>query len=92
MIDNGITQGNENWAKPVVITRDWVYIHSGIKKLSMVDEEQFVSAASREAAREEPSTYEYREIQYSKDEYIALLSEQLTNTQLALVELYERGI
>lgn len=40
--------------------------------------------------------FEYDEKQYTKDEYIKLLSEkngileqQLTNTQLALVELYE---
>lgn len=33
--------------------------------------------------------YEYELLQYSKDEYIELMSEQNYETQLALVELYE---
>lgn len=33
--------------------------------------------------------YEYELLQYSKDEYIKLISEQSYETQLALVELYE---
>lgn len=33
--------------------------------------------------------YEYELLQYSKDEYIKLMSEQNYETQLALVELYE---
>ena len=33
--------------------------------------------------------YEYELLQYSKDEYITLMSEQNYETQLALVELYE---
>jgi hypothetical protein len=34
--------------------------------------------------------WEYEMIQYNKDEYIKLLDTQLTDTQLALVEIYER--
>ncbi|MDD3347325.1 hypothetical protein [Oscillibacter sp.] len=33
--------------------------------------------------------YQYELIQYSKDEYIQLLDTQMTNTQLALVDVYE---
>ena len=33
--------------------------------------------------------YEYELLQYTKDEYIKLMSEQNYETQLALVELYE---
>lgn len=33
--------------------------------------------------------YSYEQNTYSKDEYIAYLTEQLTNAQLALVEMYE---
>lgn len=33
--------------------------------------------------------YEYELLQYSKDEYIKLMSEQNYETQLVLVELYE---
>ena len=36
--------------------------------------------------------YEYTQMEYGKDEYIALLNEQLTDTQLALTELYEEMI
>ena len=33
--------------------------------------------------------YEFKCTEYGKDEYIGLLNEQLTDTQLALTELYE---
>lgn len=33
--------------------------------------------------------YEYNEIQYTKDEYIELLAQQVTETQIALIELFE---
>lgn len=36
--------------------------------------------------------YEYSQQRYDKDEYIRYLNEQLTNMQLALVEMYEGGI
>lgn len=38
---------------------------------------------------EETDMYEYTQIEYTKDEYIALLNEQVTDTELALTELYE---
>ena len=37
----------------------------------------------------EEGLFEYHEIQYEKDEYIRMLDTQLTDTQLALVEVYE---
>ena len=36
--------------------------------------------------------YKFRLIEYDKNEYIYLLQEQVTNTELALVELYEELI
>jgi hypothetical protein len=33
--------------------------------------------------------YEYDQQRYDKDEYIAMINAQLTNAQLAIVELYE---
>ena len=36
--------------------------------------------------------YKYILIQYTKDEYLMLLNEQLTQTQLALTNLFERMI
>ena len=38
---------------------------------------------------EETDMYEYTQTEYTKDEYIALLNEQVTDTELALTELYE---
>lgn len=39
---------------------------------------------------ENPTTiYEFNQIQYTKDEYIDLLDNQVTETQLALCEVYE---
>jgi len=37
----------------------------------------------------EEGLFQYHEVQYEKDEYISLLDKQLTDTQLALVEVYE---
>lgn len=33
--------------------------------------------------------YEFNQVQYTKDEYILVLNSELTNTQLALCEVYE---
>lgn len=38
---------------------------------------------------EETEMYEYTQTEYTKNEYIALLNEQVTDTELALTELYE---
>lgn len=38
------------------------------------------------------TAYEFTQTEYGKDEYIGLLNEQLTDTQLALTELYEEMI
>ena len=54
-----------------------VYINSNVKEIPILDDE------------EQRTEYEFDVQEYSKDEYIALLDEQLTDTQLALVELYE---
>lgn len=37
----------------------------------------------------EQKEYEYTMIQYSKDEYIKMLHDQVTDTELALTEIYE---
>lgn len=79
MKDVGIVQGSEAQAKDLIISVDTVYVHSDIKKVE-----------------KDPDVWEYHEIQYGKDEYIELIAEknkalekQVTDTQLALTELYE---
>lgn len=83
MKDVGIVQGSEAQAKDIIISVDTVYVHSDIKKVQKKDEK-------------DPDVWEYHEIQYDKDEYIELIAEknktlekQVTDTQLALTELYE---
>lgn len=83
MKDVGIVQGSEAQAKDIIISVDTVYVHSDIKKVEKKDEK-------------DPDVWEYHEIQYGKDEYISLLAEkntslekQVTDTQMALTELYE---
>lgn len=83
MKDVGIVQGSEAQAKDIIISADTVYVHSDIKKVEKKDEK-------------DPDVWEYHEVQYGKDEYIELIAEknktlekQVTDTQLALTELYE---
>lgn len=83
MKDVGIVQGSEAQAKDIIISADTVYVHSDIKKVEKKDEK-------------DPDVWEYHEIQYGKDEYIKLMAEkntslekQVTDTQMALTELYE---
>ena len=83
MKDVGIVQGSKAQAKDIIISADTVYVHSDIKKVEKKDEK-------------DPDVWEYHEIQYGKDEYIKLMAEkntslekQVTDTQLALTELYE---
>lgn len=83
MKDVGIVQGSEAQAKDIIISVDTVYVHSDIKKVQKKDEK-------------DPDVWEYHEIQYDKDEYIKIMAEknkalekQVTDTQLALTELYE---
>lgn len=83
MKDVGIVQGSEAQAKDIIISVDTVYVHSDINKVQKKDEK-------------DPDVWEYHEIQYGKDEYIELIAEknkslekQVTDTQIALTELYE---
>ena len=77
MKDMGIVTGSSAQAQELVVGKDTVYVHTDIVEL-------------------EDGLYQYHEIQYDKDEYIKLMSEknktlenQLTDTQLALCEIYE---
>lgn len=83
MKDVGIVQGSEAQSKEVIIGVDTVYVHSDIKKIQKKD-------------NKDPDVWEYHEVQYSKDEYIELIAEknktlekQITDTELALTEVYE---
>ena len=85
MKDFGRVQGSGEQAKPLIVGKTTVYVHTDIQKVEQDAEGNPVD-----------DLYSYNEIQYDKDEYIKLLSEQndtleqqLTDTQLALCDVYE---
>ncbi|MEG1820495.1 MAG: hypothetical protein RR069_04870 [Oscillospiraceae bacterium] len=85
MRDLGIVQGSATQAVPLVIGKDTVYVHTNITRVKYDSQGNAVEGL-----------FQHNEIQYDKDEYIKLMAErneqqemQLTNTQVALTELYE---
>ena len=84
----GIVTGSKEQAKDLIIGDTIVYVHCNIKKLDVdID------------GNPTDNLYEYDEIQYTKDEYIELISNknavlenQITDTQIALTEIYEMSI
>lgn len=79
----GTVWGNSEQAKALVIGKDTVYVHTDI--VPVEKEGKIVEGL-----------FSYTEVQYGKDEYIELMAQQneqlgndLTDTQLALCELYE---
>ena len=85
MKNMGIIQGSAAQAQPLIVGVDTVYVHTNIKAVTKDAEGNKVEGL-----------FQFNEIQYTKDEYIKLVSEkndelegQLTDTQLALIELYE---
>ena len=83
MIEHGKVRSTVQPA-PMVVDEVSVWIHSNITPVEeTIGEETF-------------SGFEYDMVQYKKDEYIRIMAEknqtmetQLTDTQLALVEIYE---
>ena len=66
MIDVGIIHGSKEQAKELIIGTDTVYVHSDIKPVKTEDGSE---------------VYQYNEVQYTKDEYIHLLSEKNTSLE-----------
>ena len=88
MKDMGIVQGNGEQAKELVIGKDKVYIHTNITQITEDSKGNTVE-----------DLFQFNEVQYDKDEYIEQLAKQnaeladgLTNTQLALCEVYENNL
>ena len=77
-------QGSTKQAQPLIVNKDTVYVHTNIVQ------------ATDEDGNVVDNLYVYDEVQYTKDEYIQIMAEknsqlekELTDTQLALCELYE---
>lgn len=65
MKDMGIIQGSADQAKPIVVGKDTVYIHTDIVKLDTDNEGNPVD-----------NLYEYHEVQYALHEYLDLFANQ----------------
>lgn len=77
-------QGSSQQAQPLIVNKDTVYVHTNIVQ------------ATDEDGNVVDGLYVYDEVQYTKDEYIKLMAEKnetlerdLTDTQLAIAEIYE---
>jgi len=74
MKNNGRVTGGTEWAKPVVTTKYWVYVHRNIVEIPKEN-------------IDDPQMYEYDEEQYSIEEYIQKLTDVTVDIQMAMVEL-----
>ena len=77
-------QGSLQQAQPLIVNKDTVYVHTNIVQ------------ATDEDGNVVDNLYVYDEVQYTKDEYIQIMAEKnetlerdLTDTQLAIAEIYE---
>ena len=77
-------QGSTEQAQPLIVNKDTVYVHTNI--VQATDEDGNII----------DNLYVYDEVQYTKDEYIQIIAEKnetlerdLTDTQLAIAEIYE---
>lgn len=61
----------------------------GTVKPKSIESDEYHVYINTDIKELENGMYSYEQDTYSKDEYIAYLTEQLTNAQLALVEMYE---
>lgn len=85
MKDMGIIQGSKEQAVPLIVGKDTVYVHTDIEQVLKDHEGNSVE-----------NLFKFHEVQYGKDEFIEIITEknqslekQVTDTQFALVELYE---
>lgn len=67
MRDMGVVCGSEAQAKPVVIGKDTVYVHTNIKEIDEIDEV---------TGERITGVYTYNEVQYTLEEYEQLQREQ----------------
>ena len=77
-------QGSTEQAQPLIVNKDTVYVHTNIVQ------------ATDEDGNVVDGLYVYDEVQYTKDEYIQIMAEKnetlerdLTDTQIAIAEIYE---
>ena len=76
MIDYGERKSTAK-PEPIVLDESSVWVYTNIQAVEEVVDERVFKG------------YVFDMVQYTKDEYIRRLDTQLTDTQLALVEVYE---
>lgn len=70
----------------MVIDEYSVWINENIQEIEVEDE---IMTSDGKSEKRKTKMYEYNMLQYEKDEFIMQQSEQITNTQVALCEIYE---
>lgn len=68
MIDCGYVTGSKEQAVELIVGIDTVYVHDDIQLLKKEDEQG-----------NPVEVYQYHEVQYDKDEYTQIMSENITN-------------
>ena len=79
MKDCGLVQGGPKWAVPLITDKDTVYVHTNIVQSKDIDGNPIVDL------------WDYNEIQYTYPEYFKLVTDQLSDVQLVVTDLYERS-
>lgn len=89
-------QGSKEASRELIVDEgNIVYVHSNIRRIPIEElRERNPEATDEQLSQTE--LYEYDEIQYTKEEYIEILTnknkaleEQTTDLQIALTDLYE---
>lgn len=73
MVDLGRVRGSEGASKPLIISKDTVYVHTDIQKIVEIMPDGT-----------EWEVWEYNEVQYDKDEYLELVVKQKNDLQAEL--------
>lgn len=85
MVNHGKVRSTEK-PESMVIDEYSVWMNSNIQEIEVEDE---VVTDDGKVEKRTHIEYEYDMVQYTKDEVIIAQSQQITDTQLALCEIYE---
>lgn len=85
MVNHGKVRSTER-PESMVIDEYSVWMNSNIQEIEVEDE---VVTDDGKVEKRTHIEYEYDMVQYTKDEVIIAQSQQITDTQLALCEIYE---
>lgn len=85
MVNHGKVRSTEK-PESMVIDEYSVWMNSDIQEIEVEDE---VVTDDGKVEKRTHIEYEYDMVQYTKDEVIIAQSQQITDTQLALCEIYE---